>query len=532
MRFVQITGGIGLVALVVAGFGPAGARASGYVSTADCQEHQGFFDGDAAAVAARLPKRFSAELDPASGRPLLFARAIHCAKITIDGRTAPATMGSFGIVIQSPDGRGCGSGVPAIGGVAGGEPPVCNWYPLFWVASDRGVVGWLRDGSPTFPAVYAPNLGFDLGAVDPSQGGAPFHFQALDPTPSRFTMDDVGRERPGELSVRGGYWADAPQGPVKLAFSTDDLTSGDANGVVHAAHGSEMATVIGADQASYQPGDSAFAAERWGHASYRKQFLSPAGNTDSFAGSCALQGQVAFTPPVTNTDAALFYSYDASGTCSGTLDGKSVKNAPVKLRHAGPSYGSCLGAQTTAPGEGTIAFATGQAIRYTLDFTSTASEVDATLYGERSGTATAHGSFLTQRTPPDVASRCSGSGLSETPMDFSFTADSPVVSDGSAPAGPGRSSPPSRGSLKPLRLTISPRHVRVGRRTAFRLRLFTPGGGAVRGGLVRFAGRRARTEPGGTARIVASFRLAGRHRATATRAGFHTARAAVRVARR
>src|SRR5204863_9350686 len=123
----------------------------------------------------------------------------------IDGSTGPVTMGSFGIVIQSPDGRGCSSGVPVTGSVVGEVPPACNWFPLFWLANDRGMVDWLRAGTPSLPAGYAPNLTFDLGAFDPSRGGAPFRFQALQPAPSTFAMDDVGRERPGEVPIRGGY---------------------------------------------------------------------------------------------------------------------------------------------------------------------------------------------------------------------------------------------------------------------------------------------------------------------------------------
>src|SRR5207248_3865249 len=111
----------------------------------------------------------------------------------------------------------------------------------------------------------------------------------------------------------------------------------------------------------------------------------------------------------------------------GTLDGESVSNAPVKLHHSGSSYGSCLRAATTAPGEGTITFATGQVVRDTLDFTATGTEVDATLYGERSGTASAHGSFLTQRTSPNVALNCGGDGLATAPMDFSVSTARPVT---------------------------------------------------------------------------------------------------------
>ena len=277
---------------------------------------------------------------------------------------------------------------------------------------------------------------FDLGAFDPAQGGAPFHFEAPAPSPSPFTIDEIARERPGQLSVRGGYWVDTPQGTVKLAFSSDDLTSGDATGVVHAAPHSEMATLFGADQRSYAPGYSLLSAERWAHAAYRKQLTDPAPNTDSFAGSCSLPGTVHFTPPATNTPMPLTYSYDADGTCTGNLDGRSLSSAPVTVHHSGPSYGSCSQASTTAPGDGTITFADGTTVRYTLDFTSHLTEVNFDFYGQRSGFASAHGSFLTQRTPPDVALECAGSGASQVPLDISLTTDSPLVSDRSPIALP------------------------------------------------------------------------------------------------
>jgi hypothetical protein len=261
-------------ALVGGGFAAESAVAADIATTTDCQEHQAFVNGDDAAVTARLPSRYSPVRDPLSGRPLLFARAIRCSGLTLDGRTAPATMASFGIVIDSPDGQGCASGGPVVGSVKGDVPPVCNWYTLFWLANDRRVVDWLRAGTPGFPAMYVSQLVFYLGAFDASLGGAPFHFEAPAPTPSPFTIDAIARERPGELAIRGGYWVDTPQGTVKLSFSTDDLTSGDATGVVRTTPGSDMAALFGADQRSYAPGYSLFAAERWGHGVYSKQLLS------------------------------------------------------------------------------------------------------------------------------------------------------------------------------------------------------------------------------------------------------------------
>src|SRR4051794_14318330 len=124
---------------------------------------------------------------------------------------------------------------------------------------------------------------------------------------------------------------------------------------------------------------------------------------DSFDGTCALQGTVHFTPPVTYTDAAVTYAYDANGTCTPRDGGAAV---PVTLHHAGPVYGSCQSAHTTAPGSGEIGFGGEVAIGYTLEFTDTLTETDMTMSGQRSGTAHAHGTFLTQRTPPDVAAKC------------------------------------------------------------------------------------------------------------------------------
>src|SRR3954470_3036254 len=399
-----------------------------FIVTGDCQEHQAFVDGGEQAVAARLPKRYTPIRDGASGPPLLFVRALKCQRVTLDGKTTPATMASFGVTVESPDGRGCASGAPAAGGVKGDMPPVCNWYTLFWLATDRRVVDWLRARTPGFPAVYVPGLKFELGAVDPAQGGAPLHVEAPAPSPSPFTIDEIARERPGELSVRGGYWADTPQGTVKLAFSTEDLTSGDASGTVHAQPGSEMASLFGADDRAYAADYSSLSAERWTHASYRKQVITPVANTHSFDGSCAFQGTSKFDPPATNTQQPLTYTYDGPGTCTGTLDGRPLDGAPVTMHDSGPADGSCPRAVTTAPGVGSLTFPGGATIPVSLDFNFAGTDGDMTFYGERSGTASAHGTFATQRTPPDVVASCGGSGAASAPLDITLQTQTPLVS--------------------------------------------------------------------------------------------------------
>jgi hypothetical protein len=292
-----------------------------------------------------------------------------------------------------------------------------------------------------------------------------------------------------------------------------------------------MAALFGAGERSYVPGYSSVAAERWGHLAYRKQILGPAENTDSFDGSCSLQGDVTFTPPATNSPAALVYGYDATGTCTGHVDGRAVSGAPVRLHDSGPAYGSCQRAMTTAPGQGALTFAGGETIRFTLDFTSVGTEVDGTVYGDRSGSAGDHSTFATQRTTPDVVLQCGGKGAAKVPMDMSITTDSPLVSE-----RPAQGTTPSSTSSTPtnaaLRLSVRPRSVKVDRRTAFVFRVVVAGGQPAPGAVVRFAGRRARTGPTGAARIVARPRRPGRLAARAAKPGFSAARATIRVRRR
>src|SRR4051794_17845509 len=356
---------------------------TGFVSAGDCAEHQAFVQGDDAAVAARLPKRYTALRDPSSGHPVLFVRALRCADVAGDGQSGPATVASYGIVVESPDGSGCASGAPGAGSAKGDVPPVCNWYVLAWLADRPQIVDWLRRGTQAFPAFHVSDIVFKLGDFDPAQGGAPLHVEA--PAPGSFTMDEIGRPRPGQLSVRGSYFNDTPDGTVRVRFSSDDLTSGDASGTVRAAPGSELAKLMGATERPYLGSFSGVAAEHWDHAAYRKQLERANPPTDGFAGSCSLKGTSTFTPPAGNTDAALTYDYQATGTCTGTLNGRKLSDAPVRVHHAGQSYGGCQHAVTTSPGEGAITFADGTQIAYTLDFSFNGTEGDWTLYGTRAG---------------------------------------------------------------------------------------------------------------------------------------------------
>src|SRR5947209_13885990 len=129
VRGTAVAAALALCALAVRA--EAAATVPSFMRADGCVEHQAFFDGDAAAVRARLPRAYTPTVDPASGRPLLFARAERCA-VTIGGSSVTATMASAGIVIDSPDGRGCASGAPGAGQGEGQERPVSNWYARVW----------------------------------------------------------------------------------------------------------------------------------------------------------------------------------------------------------------------------------------------------------------------------------------------------------------------------------------------------------------------------------------------------------------
>jgi hypothetical protein len=508
--------GIGSIVAAVALSAPAIAGAAPHAAAVDCQEQQAFVDGDPEFVAARLPEGYTALRNPASGRPLVFARGLRCAQQTLAGRTAPSVMASYGVLIESPDGRGCGSAGPT-GSVKGDSPPVCNWYVLRWLASDRHVVEWLRDGTPGFPAVHVPELVFDLGGFDPARGGSPLSFRAAGPSP--YTIDAVARENPRELSVRGGYWYETAQGTVKIALSSDDLIAGDGDGVVRTPAGTELARLMGAEERGYAPVFDGFASVRAAHGVYRKQVLPEPGSAAGFAGSCALEGTVTFKPtPAKNESQPLGSDYTATGTCNGTFDGRELKDEPVSMYHSGRSEGGCRSAKTVAPWVGSMRLAGGEVLRYTLDFTSQSTEINGTIYGERSGLAPLKASFLTDRTPPDVAARCAGEGVTEIPLDVRFATQTPLVNEPLRPA-----------TRERLRLGVKPPVVRSGRRTSYTFSVRGADGRPLPGAIVRFFGRRVQTGQGGTARIVATLRGEGAHRASAKLAGFRGGKATVRV---
>lgn len=149
----------------------------------------------------------------------------------------------------------------------------------------------------------------------------------------------------------------------------------------------------------------------------------------SFEGTCAFEGTSEFSPPATNEQQALDVRYTGHGTCDGTLDGRSLTDEPVLTRTAYQDVdGSCRRADTTKPGDGLLIFPDGTTIGFASEFHFVGTEGEFALTGSRGGSAHGHGSFITDRTPPDLLLQCAGEGVSEAPLDITLTTDSPLVS--------------------------------------------------------------------------------------------------------
>jgi hypothetical protein len=447
--------------------------------------------------------------------------------VTVAGSAVSATLANFGVVIHSPDGMGCASGAPGGSPSSGDAIPYCNWYPLFWVANDRRLIEWLTADTPDFPASYVPGLVLRQGPGDPI-AGTRFHFQAPAPAPSPFSMDDAGHPGPTQISVRGGYWQRTREGTVKLTFATDDITPGSAGGgLVRAQPGSEMARLMGSDQEPYVAFYAAqIGAEHWDHGSYRKQLLAPEPHTDSFSGSCSFQGTDYFSPPASNTPQQLGLTYRAGGSCTGTLDGHVVANAPVGLVAVGRPYGTCSQAGSLAPGSASITFAHGPTISLTFDFSAQGTEVYGIYYGQRWGYARAHATFATQRTGPGVVTACATGTASQVPMDLSLTTSTALVS-----AGTGGAPGATHGLVHRLRLVVRPRTVVSGRRVTFSFRVTSSGGRPIPGARVRLGSHTARSKFHGTAGITTTFHRPGAVAVRATKPGWRPASITIAIVR-
>lgn len=236
---------------------------------------------------------------------------------------------------------------------------------------------------------------------------------------------------------------------------------------------------------------------------------------DSFSGSCAIRGTAFFAPPATNQQQTLDVRYSGPGTCSGTLNGRAVSDARVRVVDRARADGSCVRAKTLAPGPFRLEFSDGTIIRGTYEFDFVGTDGTVTVHGRHSGRASGHGTFANDRTPPDISVHCATDGVRSAPLDIALNTDSPLVSE--------------RRASRRLEVQVDPDSAFAGRSTRFAFSVRRVGGGPVGGATVGLAGRRARTGPRGHASIVTALPHRGTWVATASKPGFRRARAEVKA---
>lgn len=153
--------------------------------------------------------------------------------------------------------------------------------------------------------------------------------------------------------------------------------------------------------------------------------------TATFSGSCAITGVSTFDPPLTGTHQIIKYDFKsgapadgaADGTkCSGTLNGKTVSDVPVKASVGGEGDLSCSSGASTTPGKGSIVFPDGSSFPFGFAFTAIATEVDFTATFTEGGETTGHASFL-HYAPPTALFDCSPAGGGLSALGFDATTD-------------------------------------------------------------------------------------------------------------
>lgn len=151
--------------------------------------------------------------------------------------------------------------------------------------------------------------------------------------------------------------------------------------------------------------------------------------TATFSGTCALTGKSTFDPPLTGTHQLIKYDFKSgppadgaqdATTCSGTLNGKSITEMPVKANVAGEGDLSCSSGESTGPGQGAIVFPDGSTFDFGFTFTAIATEVDFEAAFANGTSTTGHASFA-HYAPPTSVFDCSGSGIKA--LGFDATTD-------------------------------------------------------------------------------------------------------------
>jgi hypothetical protein len=224
----------------------ASSSSSSVAVLEDCRVRVALVPGVEGRVRERVPAQFELVRDPLR-RPLMAVAGARCERWTVNNTTRPTTFGFFAAIIESPDGGGCLSRWPVLGGVKPDLLPLCNFYALFGAFDNREAVKGFRSVVPDFPVYYVRALVFEQGDLDPTRLGAPFRFRAGRRTPSPFELDAIVRE----LALAGpatlSFWFSGSMGTATFREQIDDFAPGQMDATLRAAPGSEMADLLGTE---------------------------------------------------------------------------------------------------------------------------------------------------------------------------------------------------------------------------------------------------------------------------------------------
>jgi hypothetical protein len=145
---------------------------------------------------------------------------------------------------------------------------------------------------------------------------------------------------------------------------------------------------------------------------------------NTFSGSCKLSGTATWDPPMTNTPQAATQRVQATGTCSGTFNGRNgrarqLNNAPVTWQTTEYTPDVSCSAETDS-GSGKVTFQYGT-IRFTIAETRVTAGAAFTLKGAEGGSATGEANISPSADPVAITEACGGAGLTAAPTDIQAT---------------------------------------------------------------------------------------------------------------
>jgi hypothetical protein len=140
--------------------------------------------------------------------------------------------------------------------------------------------------------------------------------------------------------------------------------------------------------------------------------VASASAANAVSGVCTLSGNATFNSPLTAQPGPNGYSFTGSGTCSGTLNGQAITNAPASATASGSGTLSCTASASTA-GTGTLTV-NGVSVGFQISLVGTGTEVTFALTGNSGGAGGGHATFALGA--QQALTQCAGAGVSSLPF--------------------------------------------------------------------------------------------------------------------